>query len=943
MDIITRLRAVGFFVLSFTFAAHVLADALPTAVCRGVVLDAKGAPVTGATVCCYRDPSAATATAALDFTLSEQTTTDSKGGFTVSSGIGVTVLVASKEGLAPAWKTLTPAMESLSEPLVLTAPTTLAGTVVDETGWPVAYAEVWVALAKPTLASPAARIARTQLGLSPSMLIGKPAHDTFLVTTGTDGRFQLTNFPSATQAYVGTRKPGKAQVARLNPDDTLPYASGQQDIKLTLVPAANLEGKVIVASTGQPLPGARLRWMTTNDLREPVMSSADGSFKFTDVAPGKAVINAIFPGQPMPDWVAEDVRVNLAPGETRKDVIVRAMRGGIVAISLTSRDRHEPMPGMVVSAYGSPYGRFSQLSAAISAYGSGFGQFSRLSAEAVTGLDGVGWLRLLPDDWQLHVSGGQRVRLFNTNNRPATQPGVTVRSGQTNRLELMVDLGLPLSGTVCEPGGSPVGGAVVSLDSGQQARTDANGYYELRRPRPLSISSTITAASASIRVLARSAERNLAVAEMVPDYTTNLDLTLHPWVTLSARVVDTSGTPVANAVGHVSLSSRGRVSVNGQEAVQPVTSDAQGRLEFPGLLQTEGYSLSVTATGYGNASSTVHMPVPPSTRLAFPAIILPVARLKVAGIVVNTNGQPLAGETVLISGAVQPFSHAETDATGYFHFDAVCEGEVSLRVSSGMLSRAVAGDTNVVLILSPHGAASSARGATPSTRGTAPGAPRPPGATNPGSAITGIVRDASGAPLAGVHVTIYGDRFNREVTETGSDGRYSLPVRQPSEGEAQIMGRGIPTIIARDLERNLVATHTLEPATTNLDLELQPGVTLLAPVHDEYGMPMPTAIGTLLIQVGTSPLESSIDSGIPAFVTEDLIAQSTPMASIDSGIVADDRGVIEVKALPQGRHYAMTITARGYNSTKADAPAEASQRARLECPVTVLKLGRVNK
>ena len=112
----------------------------------GTVVDEQGRPVAGATVDCllssdfdgfgYRDREPA---------LTQRTVTDSNGVFAVFSAPGATLAVVKKAGLATAWKTWSSGLPDSSEPLVLTAPTALAGVVVDENNQPVAGAEVWVA------------------------------------------------------------------------------------------------------------------------------------------------------------------------------------------------------------------------------------------------------------------------------------------------------------------------------------------------------------------------------------------------------------------------------------------------------------------------------------------------------------------------------------------------------------------------------------------------------------------------------------------------------------------------------------------------------------------------------------------------------------------------------------------------------------------------------
>ena len=67
----------------------------------GKAVDEHGQPVAGATVECYVDSSPESFYTAQDFALKERGSTDSKGGFTVPIGGGVTTVVVRKEGLAP--------------------------------------------------------------------------------------------------------------------------------------------------------------------------------------------------------------------------------------------------------------------------------------------------------------------------------------------------------------------------------------------------------------------------------------------------------------------------------------------------------------------------------------------------------------------------------------------------------------------------------------------------------------------------------------------------------------------------------------------------------------------------------------------------------------------------------------------------------------------------
>jgi hypothetical protein len=288
---------------------------------------------------------------------------------------------------------------------------------------------------------------------------------------------------------------------------------------------ANIEGKVIVAATGQPVSGVKLRWLATNDMREPVLSGPDGAFRMADIAPGKAAITAVFPGEPVADWVAEDVLVTVASGETKKDVLVRALKGGVAAITVLSRNGRQPLINVPVSVS-------SQLSSS--------------PLIVMTGADGVARLRLLPDRWYITVKE-------RSGSLDDWQTEVQVVTGRTNHAEILVATSLKITGTVLDPSGAPAVGAVVSLGgtivSGQEVRTDANGRYEF-------MNDVIIIDGQVSLLTAHSADGSLAVIHDIDEDTTNLDLTLQPSVTISGTVEDAKGRPVTNATAIAYLSGR---------------------------------------------------------------------------------------------------------------------------------------------------------------------------------------------------------------------------------------------------------------------------------------------------------------------------------------------------------------------------------------------------
>ena len=395
----------------------------------------------------------------------------------------------------------------------------------------------------------------------------------------------------------------------------------------------NIEGKVIIAGTGEPVAGVMLRLQGTNSASEPVLSGADGSFRLTGVPAGRAVITALFPGEPVADWVAEDVAVTVAAGETRRDVVIRALKGGVAEVRVLSSEDHKPLADVPI-AFAS--------------------DFSKFPIVVKTGADGLAQARLLPDAWQIShgkIEGDTFVG----------QTVLSVLTGQTNRMEHQIGRARKITGVVHDPDGSPAGGVVVSIAGAdilsRHVGTDGTGWYEL----------TWWDESGDMDdnddcfLMALSADRELKVVRDITAGVTNQDLTLQPTVTISAKVEDPTGKPVTNAtaIGGFSFGKSG-YELGGD----PHKADARGYIEFTGIPKADVYGLIVTAKGYRRINQVMPMPRSPTNRLVYPTFVLPLANQKLGGQILDADGKPAAGILVkawAISHVVHPVA-GEPDA-----------------------------------------------------------------------------------------------------------------------------------------------------------------------------------------------------------------------------------------------------------------------------------------
>jgi hypothetical protein len=145
---------------------------------------------------------------------------------------------------------------------------------------------------------------------------------------------------------------------------------------------------------------------------------------------------------------------------------------------------------------------------------------------------------------------------------------------------------------------------------------------------------------------------------------------------------------------------------------QPALVDEKGAFTFSGLPQGEGYSVNVTAPGFGIVSMPIQEIQTHAASFQLPAITLKPADRPLEGTVLGPDGAVAPRATVSVSGQGQPTTSMAADANGHFAFK-VCEGAVLVRASSQVVIgqrvtgsvQTQGGDVNVILRLPAPGAA----------------------------------------------------------------------------------------------------------------------------------------------------------------------------------------------------------------------------------------------
>lgn len=532
---------------------------------------------------------------------------------------------------------------------------------------------------------------------------------------------------------------------------------------------------------------------------------------------------------------------------------------------------------------------------------------------------------------------------------------------------------LAITGTVFDPSGAPAPGVDVlvvplMLDPNAPIKSDANGKYTVNWPGPQRVGTRARAMVFSL--VARDLEHNSAAAHVIEEGTINLDLHLQPGLTISGKIQDINGRAITNAAATLTIFSG---STDTAMITRPsVNPDDEGRIRFSALPQGCRYRIEVRAPSYGDCALDVPVSSTQTNRLDVrPGLVLKLVNLKLAGQVLDAEGDPVAKVLVNIRGQGQPTTNTQSDATGHFAFD-VCDGPVTITAARPM-SVTMTGDGLLkgMIVPSAFGRAQAASGGDTNVVIRLDGIPA---AISGRRKITGTVFDPSGAPAPGV--VVMGLLENGDIEDSISDtnGRFTiswqprqrLEPRPPRQSMPQVLppasalppspapppapqflqpalptpGRAMRTpsppppppqsvqptapempqpnegflLLARDLKNNFAALQMVDEKTANPDLRLQPGLTFRVVVQDEKEQPVPTATETLFLWQGKSSYNM-----------------------IQFSAKADEQGVIEIKGMPQEQHYSAWINATGYRQANVQAQTGETRTNHFDFPTVLLR------
>ena len=176
--------------------------------------------------------------------------------------------------------------------------------------------------------------------------------------------------------------------------------------------------------------------------------------------------------------------------------------------------------------------------------------------------------------------------------------------------------------------------------------------------------------------------------------------------------------------------------------------------------------------------------------------------------------------------------------------------------------------------------------------------------------ISGLVLDPSGAPVPRLQLSVFPFGPNPAESQTDANGRYAFSWNPQRSGSQDLTF----CLVARDVARNLAVARDLEENVTNLDLRLQPALTVTGRVQDGNASPLVNA--TLQVALWTGSKESQFGGRVKP----------------------DAEGRFTITSLPPGRRYTIRASAKNLGSASLALEVENTLTNRIELPPFVFKL-----
>jgi hypothetical protein len=462
----------------------------------------------------------------------------------------------------------------------------------------------------------------------------------------------------------------------------LASASKTQADPIQLFAAATISGKVTNSSTGAPAAGIVVDAETNESSPTSATTAADGTYTLKQLRPGQYIV-ALHPDSDLEkSWTAKAVEnIPVPAGAAKTGIDLSLIPGVILSGSVVAADDGSPVAGVPLGIYGPAHPRDGNYVESVNTDAAGHFTARVPAGEQLvyimsdTPADGFG--RPSPDNKTVTIADGATASV------DFRLPRVTMS---------------PIKGKVVDPDGNPVGGATVYAASDQSPMfqnnpitANADGTFQtmpmIRAGRIEIRAKSGSMATPKAMIVTRSSPGDVVV-----------QLEKDALGSIAGRVVDAQGLPIKGARIEI-ITQTPRFSFGSDAGA----TDENGNFKADSLWADSNYIIQVSCNGYGQASSS-QLHLQPGQTTTPHDLTLFKRDSVVAGVLLDGNNNPVAGQRIFVNGPRTGYNNLTTDSQGKFNCTVVSGDRLTVFYYVGRgynRQSAKAGDENIVLHTSP--------------------------------------------------------------------------------------------------------------------------------------------------------------------------------------------------------------------------------------------------
>jgi beta-lactamase regulating signal transducer with metallopeptidase domain/protocatechuate 3,4-dioxygenase beta subunit len=468
--------------------------------------------------------------------------------------------------------------------------------------------------------------------ISNSKLVG------VMSTTDANGFFSLNNLPKNSRVSLQLLAKGYEKGATSENSNVL------RDIEISVRPEGRIAGRVIYDKTGKPASGLMVRYknkITLSRCEGVVTTDKRGRFTLSNLMPGTYFVHVLADNN-VKEWTSKYVdNISVISGETKDDIELRLIKGGIITGKVIGEDTGRPIPGQTVHAFGpdrmlnTPFG------------------------SDVTDKNGEYQIRMFPGKTEVKVFPSTEYN----NQIPKTTVDV-VEGGRVTHVDFTYKRGISIKGNIVVPDGHPLGGVTIS-NAGFLGNMDWKGTVHTKHDGTFTLNGVIPGEEIELKAIIEEEKlRGFVQQKMYPGDEIEIRLEKYDTAIIEGKVINEMGNQVQGIT--MELLSQFHYG-GGAVGINSATTDSLGFYRMDDLIIGDKYTLLTYTPGYTQVQIKMNDLNPGLNTIA--DMIVRRADRWIEGVVRDSDSEPLSGARVAINGPPSGYKMDVTDETGYYRLE----------------------------------------------------------------------------------------------------------------------------------------------------------------------------------------------------------------------------------------------------------------------------------